>query len=303
MEANRQEIAEKLLGQIDWISSDRGFLKCPGESNHNGKTSKRDCRIIVSGAPTIFCFHTSCSDSVESANMHLRKAIGGQEFVKKEFTFEEIEDFKEKQRQKKLEFDLQLFAGMKKEDIFNNYEWSPADLWEESPERLVDCPKTDSKLFLNLFDDHDVLWNGDVDDSGWPINRFNFKTASEWRKSEIKGNFTCPSLFREGSYSRSNENVVKRKYLVVESDKLNQEKICAVFKFCSQFMKLRAVVYTGGKSLHGWFDFPSDAVFQVLKQILPSLDCDQALFKPSQPVRMPGVPRGTKIQSLLYLKL
>lgn len=303
MEPNRQEIAEKVLGQIDWISSDRGFLKCPGESNHNGKTSKKDCRIIISGAPTIFCFHSSCSDAVESANMELRKAIGGQEFVKKEFTFEEKEDFKEKQRQKKMEFDLQLFAGMKKENIFNDYEWSPADMWEESPERLMGCPKNDSKLFLNLFDDDEVLWNGDVSDSGKPINRFNFKKVSDWRNSEIKGNFTCPALFQEGSYSRCDESVVKRKYLVVESDKLNQEKICAVFKFCSQFMKLRAVVYTGGKSLHGWFDFPSETVFQVLEQILPSIGCDRSLFKISQPVRMPGVARGAKIQSLLYFKL
>lgn len=303
MESNRQEIAEKVLGQIDWISSDRGFLKCPGESNHNGKTSKRDCRIIISGAPTIFCFHTSCSGSVESANEQLRKAIGGQEFVKKEFTFEEKEDFKEKKRQKRMEFDLQLFAGMKKEDIFKDYEWSPADMWEDSPERLIECPSTDSKLFLNLFEDHDVLWNGDVMESGQPINRLNFKTIVDWRNEEIKGNFTCPSLFKTDSFSRSNESVVKRKYLVIESDKLNQENICAVFKFCSQFMDLKAVVFTGGKSLHGWFVFPSDPVFQVLKQILPSLDCDEALFKPSQPVRMPGVPRGGKIQSLLYLKL
>lgn len=303
MERNRQEIAREVLGNIDWITSDRGYIKCPGESLHSGKTNKKDCRVVISGAPTIYCFHSSCSNEVESENLRLRKAIGGSEVVKREFTTKEREEFKEKQKTKRLEFDLQLLVGIKKEEIFNKYEWNPADMWEDSPIRLSECPSNDSDLFLNLFEDHEVLWNGHVFDSGKPINRLNFKTISEWRNCKMKGNFTSPSIFKPESFERSNENVLYRKFFVIESDVLNQEKICAVFRWCCQFMKLRAVVYTGGKSLHGWFNFPSNQVLLILKQILPSLDCDPALFKSSQPVRMPGIKRGNKIQSLLYLNI
>jgi hypothetical protein len=59
-------------------------------------------------------------------------------------------------------------------------------------------------------------------------------------------------------------------------------------------------VDTGGKSLHGWFDMPKKAIFDELETILPLLGCDPGLFKPSQPCRMPGVPRGEKYQTLIY---
>lgn len=303
MDRNRQAIAQEVLGQIDWITSDRGFIKCPGEQFHNGKTGKKDCRVIISDAPTIFCFHASCSGEVEASNKLLRKAIGGHEFVKKEFTIEEKEEFKKKQEKKAMEFDLQLFAGIKKEVVFDQFAWPPADMFEESPTWLNTHPDADSLLFLKLWNDDDVLWNGAVMDSGCPRNRFNFKKVSDWRNSGIKGNFTSGSAFKENCFSRSNENVIQRKFLVVESDTLAQDQICAVFNFCRKFLKLRAVVFTGNRSLHGWMDFPSEKTFNVLQLILPQWGCDPALFKPSQPVRMPGIMRGEKWQALLYLDL
>ncbi len=192
---------------------------------------------------------------------------------------------------------------MKKETIFERFAWPPADMFEDSPYWLNSHPDSDSLLLLKLFDDHDVLWNGAVIDSGCPRNDQNFKTISDWREGKIEGQFTSGSTFKPRSYSRSNENVEKRRFLVIESDVLNQDDICSVFNFCRKFLKLRAVVYTGGKSLHGWFDFPSNEVLDVLTLILPQWGCDPALFKASQPVRMPGVMRGEKWQALLYLDL
>ena len=40
-----------------------------------------------------------------------------------------------------------------------------------------------------------------------------------------------------------------------------------------------------------------------LKTILPPLGCDPAMFKPSQPCRLPGVYRGPEMQALLYLDI
>jgi hypothetical protein len=104
--------------------------------------------------------------------------------------------------------------------------------------------------------------------------------------------------------------VLQKKFLVIESDILNKSQMGSVIAWCRQFMRLRAIVDTGGKSLHGWFDQPEPEIESELKLILPNLGrrgeqetLDSALFKPSQPCRLPGKTRGGKIQSLLYLDL
>jgi hypothetical protein len=86
-----------------------------------------------------------------------------------------------------------------------------------------------------------------------------------------------------------------------------------MINWCSQFMRLRAIVDTGRKSLHGWFDAPPPEVEAELKIILPNLGrraeakptLDPALFKLAQPCRLPGAWRepGKIRQALLYLDL
>src|SRR5439155_23633912 len=117
------------------------------------------------------------------------------------------------------------------------------------------------------------------------------------------GKFTCPAVFKDGVHSRSNSNVVRRPYLVVESDVLAKTQVGAVFSWMSQLLTLRAVVDTAGKSLHGWFDFPDKDAEKELRVILPALGCDPALFKPSQPCRLPGALSNGRFQQLLYLDL
>ena len=117
------------------------------------------------------------------------------------------------------------------------------------------------------------------------------------------GQFTCPGVFKCGIHSRSNHNVLLRRYLVVESDVLTKDQIGGVFSWCQQFMRLRAVVDTAGKSLHGWFAAPGAEAEKELKAILPELGCDPSLFKVAQPCRRPGAARDGKTQALLYLDL
>lgn len=71
-----RQTAAALLGKIEWQSEVSGFCQCPGEAMHTHKTGKKDCRVSVDGAPTIFCFHSSCAAAVAEANRKLRSAIG-----------------------------------------------------------------------------------------------------------------------------------------------------------------------------------------------------------------------------------
>src|SRR5512137_2948323 len=71
-----RQVASRLLGAIDWQTEVSGYCRCPGEAMHTSRTGKKDCRVNVDGAPTVYCFHASCSAAVAEANRRLRRELG-----------------------------------------------------------------------------------------------------------------------------------------------------------------------------------------------------------------------------------
>jgi hypothetical protein len=71
-----RHVAERMLGPVDWQTEVSGFCRCPGEAFHTSHDGKKDCRVNVDGAPTIFCFHASCAPAVAEANRRLRRELG-----------------------------------------------------------------------------------------------------------------------------------------------------------------------------------------------------------------------------------
>jgi hypothetical protein len=311
----RLPIAESFLGQITWTESDTGYCRCPGLDLHTNPNGPRDCRVIVSGVPTIHCLHSSCAGAVEDANRRLRSAIGKAEYLKQAPRFEsrgptpaEIE----RRRQAKAKEELERRSKMSLPQIVAENSTDLAELWEASPTRLLGDPKNDWRLLLQLFPQDAVLWIGEptdscddhVDEKRKEYCRGRFRTVTEWMKEpEAPGPFTCPNLFRRGGHSRSNDNVTARPFLVVESDTLNKEQSVSIFQWMRRFMRMRAVVDTAGKSLRGWFDFPCEAFLGQLRVMLPAFGCDEALFRAAQPCRLPGAKRGDKTQSFVWLDL
>jgi len=315
LEPIRLPIAESLLGLVTWTEPDTGYCRCPGVELHTNPNHPRDCRVIVSGAPTIYCVHSSCAGAVEDANRRLRSAIGKAECAKNQVlrqrrqpTPQEMERKRQAEEKERLVKRSKLSLAQ----IIADYGKDPADLWEESPVRLQDDAKDDWRLLLQLFPANATLWIGHTKDScddhadekRKDFCRARFRTVSDWMKeTEAPGQFTCPSLFRPGVHSRRNENVVTRPFLVVESDTLNKVEVMAIFQWMRQFIRMRALVDTAGKSLHGWFDYPFQECLAELHIILPALGCDPALFKAAQPCRLPGAQRDKKTQHLLWLDL
>jgi hypothetical protein len=171
-------------------------------------------------------------------------------------------------------------------------------------------PEEQSHTFLaTMFQPDDTVWLGNVWDSG--INKRTkekftnrFRTVTEWRKLLPAYEFTSHCTFKAGSFSRSDESLAERRYMVVESDELSRDEIGAVFRWLmGRDLRLRAVVYSGKRSLHGWFDYPGDADIRELKAILHGLQCDPSTLRASQPVRFAGRKRKDtgNIQKLLYL--
>ena len=307
-----RSVAESILGHVEWQDGVSGFCQCPGGSYHTHGTAERHCRVTLDGAPTVFCFHTSCLAQVEAANHALRSAIAKGELAAnghqtpRQPTPAEIAAIKERERCQLLK----ARAKGGKFEILDRFATDPAELWETSPVRLTDGAANDWRWLLRLFHADDVVWIGAVNDScadDAPESRKAdcrkyFRTVAEWLAlPAVPGQFTCPSVFKCGVHSRGNANVLLRRFLVIESDSLNKAQICAVFSWCRQFLRLRAMVDTAGRSLHGWFDAPGTVTENELKVILPEFGCDPALFKLAQPCRLPGAKRDGGTQALLYL--
>ena len=79
--STRSQIAEKILGAIEWTDGETGFCKCPGEHLHTTPTAADHCRLKLDAAPTLHCFHGSCAGIVNGANHELRSQIAKAEFV------------------------------------------------------------------------------------------------------------------------------------------------------------------------------------------------------------------------------
>jgi len=314
-----------IVGPVRWeADGTNGLCACPGAAMHTSRSNPADCTVFIEGAPTIYCFHSTCSPAVASANLRLRRSLGGQAWslilpdgsllrsgearvpAGQPIPPPAPKNSPAADSEKKTLRDIALHMGVLKERLLETFAWDPADMWEDSPVRLTGDVETDWKSWLTLWHPDDVVWVGSTFDSGQGKHRENFRPASEWALVDTPpGQFTCGSAFSVGTFSRKNEHA-HRRFMVIESDVLTRAQIGAVFQWLRKKFgyTLHAIVNTGGKSLHGWFDLPPHPTYESrLKVALTALGCDPALFKPSQPVRVPGAYRDANvIQSLLWLR-
>lgn len=68
--------AASVVGVVDWQAEVSEFRRCSGEALHTQQNSRKDCRVSVDGAPTIFCFRASCAAAVAEANQQLCRVRG-----------------------------------------------------------------------------------------------------------------------------------------------------------------------------------------------------------------------------------
>jgi len=75
----RRRIASELLGGEALTEAWGGFCRCPGAARHSAKNGKKDFRVLLEGAPTGYCLHSSCAAEVEEFNLALRRAVWREE--------------------------------------------------------------------------------------------------------------------------------------------------------------------------------------------------------------------------------
>jgi hypothetical protein len=327
-----RHIAADIVGVVDWQTEVSGFCRCPGEALHTHQNGKKDCRISVDGAPTIYCFHASCAVAVAAANLRLRQALAGGEWeialpngrvlrsgdiLQGDGTVKTRAEIvrgsgspgvSPHQGEERLVLEtVGVLAERFAPEMFERFHWPFAQIVEDSPLLVAERDAEDQfRTWLRLWPAHCHVWIGDVFSSGKPEHRTHFRPVAEWYQiGPVLGNYTCGSSFKPGSFQRSNANCNGTRFMVVESDTLAKDEVGAVFAYLQRRLRYRlhCIIDTAGKSLHAWFDAPRNKVLENrLKAGLVAFGCDPKVFTYSQPVRVPGAWRDGKLQRLVWLK-
>jgi len=190
--------------------------------------------------------------------------------------------------------------------IVRRHQWTVAEVWEDSPQR-IDSPlvESDSRHFLaSLFPDDAILWAGAVHHSG-ANHAPCWKPCAEWQlASAAPGPMTTPATWKPGIHSRTAGNVLAAPFTVLDfdgfdgvkpatSDALSEHLLAslALVRWLREGMNwmLAAIIWTGGKSLHAWFQTPPPEAVRSLRYAAPSFGLDSGLIgHPAHPCRLPG---------------
>lgn len=323
-----KEVAEEVLGRIHWLDEITGYGECPGKVKHTTPDGQRDFRVHIDGTPTVHCLHSSCSSEVADASRRLRDAMNANPVRSVSATPPATTT--NSPRIKGHEHELGKLASEALPIILKNHACTIHGLIAQR--RLFrEFPPIEVLSYLRLlrkvYGKEAVIWIGEKTDSGTRHHANHWHTLAEWEEhvGDNLGPYVCTSTFQPGTFTRSNDQIAKRGFFVVECDAIdeavakklaakealtdddkmrNKELSVAIMLWLRDAvgLKLRAVVDSGNKSIHGHFEMPPDDVRQELEVILPVLKCDPAAWRPSQPVRMPGYTSETgRAQRLIYI--
>jgi hypothetical protein len=269
------------------------LIDCPFQEKHSKKNAAKDARLHFDEYPHVFCFHESCAEDRRELNYTLRVLIlGSPDFPHSSVSF--------------IRSDPPAPESLA---LAKRVEKGRAVIMQKFSKQLTPIGevKISSIEFLSkLFRPLDVLWIGREFDSGKPVHANRFKTLEEWQAKDPPAFwcYTTGSSFRTGSISRSDRNIEERRFLILESDILNAEETRSVFEWVKKCLelKLRAIVFSGGSSLHGWFEYPGDEWLTGYREILLAAGFCQGPLKASQPVRLGSALRENgKKQTVLWI--
>jgi hypothetical protein len=217
-------------------------------------------------------------------------------------------------------------ARRRRDELIRHHGWPPEDVWEDSPQRIdCDLVAEDPAHFLgSLFQPSDLLWTGEVHQSGSDQHAGRWQTCAAWSDttpSKIRiGPMTSPAVWVTGTISRAASHVLSSPYVVLDFDGFDGIKPATPDQLSRHLLdslgiirwlreandwQLAAILWTGGKSLHAWFHTPPPEVLKTLLPVAKSLGMDAGLIgRPEHPCRLPGqVHQGTgKVSQVMWLQ-
>jgi len=192
------------------------------------------------------------------------------------------------------------------------------ELRKNSPIPIPENAREQQKLFFRtLFNPEDLVFCGDSFSSGPTYVR----PTSFWIEHGSEGPFViinpltgrpAPKKSGTGQTYRGDNCVAAYKYCLVEFDGIGLEE---QIRFWSSVpLPVRALVYTGGKSMHGWVDlgdlnikdasdWQQKIKTSLYKELLEPLGVDSACSNAARLARLPGCLRREKqkMQEILWI--
>ena len=178
------------------------------------------------------------------------------------------------------------------------------DLWEISPVRFEDKESHTEELIDRLFPGNPLVCCG--------RSKSDFATFSreEWRGMLSAMQLIVPNPMtarightQDGKESEhSLENTGARRFLVVEQDDGTIDQQSAVLLHLAERAPLVIAIYSGSKSVHGWF-WAAGQTKERLRRFMGyavSLGADCATWTRSQFVRMPDGLRDNRKRQTVY---
>lgn len=172
------------------------------------------------------------------------------------------------------------------------------ELWDSSPVKLSGTANRTEEFIDALFPGNPLLCVGQT-------NRvFDTLTREEWRGALEAKQLLVPSPMtaRKGRTKSGKpsahtlDNTGPRQYLTIEFDQGGLDSHAAILNHLSKSAPLAMVVFSGSKSLHGWFyggGRPEEQLLPFMQKAV-MLGADRATWGLSQFVRMPDGQRVGK---------
>lgn len=246
-------VDELALDVLGW-ESNFATVECPGAHLH--RNPGNTARLYTSPILFLHCLHQSCASVVASFNDELwdyNDRLPERERPKPTPAQKEERAFRKH---------LRRISAIAHGRLLPTLPERNEDYWLSTSPYPVDTVPMGLhyKLFLSaLYPPDALVWCGEKHESSSPKNGINFgsnfRSVTEWcalsypqgqQTSLVSFSGTCRK-----NGQRRKEHLARRYYHVLESDELSQPKAGGVLEWARKYVKLRAIVDTGGKSWHG----------------------------------------------------
>jgi len=250
-------LVEDLITVEHWTATYAEFTCPDGHPN---------ARIYIDGYRlTAHCFHTNCLAQMQHLEAELAEAADSlpERPAKIKLTPKErVErDFRRHLRHLTVTARHRVLPHLRQSPVPEE-EWTRRSPY---PVASLDPEEQWLALLAGLYGPTDVIWIGPLNASGLDF-KDRFKTVTEWIKewggeNEAPGPFVSLGAFdirrlMECGWRRNRAALLRKAYMVPESDTESKETAGALIGWMIDHfhLRLRAIIDTGGKSLHPLFD-------------------------------------------------
>jgi hypothetical protein len=153
---------------------------------------------------------------------------------------------------------------------------------------IPEDPKEHFRIFSSLWQKDQTAWVGQRYDCNAAFTSHLFNLATDWERAwdsvqSERLDHTSALVWNSQATARNIKQwAIGRAFLVVEHDEVGRAEQIALLRAMTEGFKLRllAVLDTGGKSWHGFFDIKSiNAMsFQTVSKFLKSIEADAGSF-------------------------